>query len=142
MKLAALVLALLLANLGFYAWSQGWLDAVIGLHPHGDREPGRLARQFQPQALRILPPAAAPGGTACLETGPYAPADAAVAEGLLQQAGLKEGAWTRRSVGTDPPTLISLRVERADAALAAQLGALSGSVAGQALGKSFAPCAN
>ena len=56
MKLRVLALLLLLANLGFYAWTQGWLDGVVGLRAIGDREPERLARQFQPQVIRILAP--------------------------------------------------------------------------------------
>ena len=105
MKLRVLALLLLLANLGFFAWTQGWLDSVVSARARGDREPERLAREFQPQRLRILPPgeaasamAAAPAAaTACLEAGPYTPAEARAAESLLQQA-LPAGSWARRSV--------------------------------------------
>ena len=31
--LRALVIALLAANLAFYAWTQGWLSGVLGLPP-------------------------------------------------------------------------------------------------------------
>jgi len=106
MKLRALVLLLLLANLGFYAWTQGWLDGVVGLRAQGDREPERLARQFQPQSVRILPAgegaaamsAAAPAvGVSCLEAGPYTAAEAKLAEALLQPV-LPAGSWQRRNV--------------------------------------------
>lgn len=102
MKLRALVLLLLVANLGFFAWTRGWLDGV-GLVPHADREPERLARQVQPQSLRILPPneaasaMAAGAGANCLEAGPFTTEEADAAEGLLRTA-LPAGAWTRRSV--------------------------------------------
>jgi len=52
-----LVLALVAANLVFWAWTQGWLDDVIGVGPDSDREPRRLARQVRPEAIRILGPA-------------------------------------------------------------------------------------
>ncbi|MBC8055262.1 MAG: hypothetical protein H7Y61_01650, partial [Rhizobiales bacterium] len=57
--LRALILALLLANLAFFAWTQGWLDAVVSLRPIGDREPERLLRQVRPEVVRILPAGAA-----------------------------------------------------------------------------------
>lgn len=149
MKLRLFAWLLVLANLGFLAWTQGGLDAAVGLRSAGDREPERLARQFQPQSLRILAPAegasamaasAPPGGTSCLETGPLSPADMVLAEAILQAA-LPVGSWARRSVAAaeQGPTVV-LRVERADAALAAQVAALSGDVKGQPLGAAFRPC--
>ena len=108
MKLRVLALLLLLANLGFFAWTQGWLDGVVSLRARGDREPERLAREFQPQRVRIVPPdeaaaamaasAATPAASlSCLEAGPYTPAEARAAEALLQPA-LPAGSWARRSV--------------------------------------------
>lgn len=41
---------------------------------------------------------------------------------------------------SEPATRYALRIERADAALAAQIKALNGSLAGQPLGKAFKPC--
>ena len=83
--LRALVAALLLANLAFFAWSQGWLDSIAGTRSIGDREPERLARQVRPELVRILPasaagepvvaaPAAANPLT-CLEAGPFTDAE-------------------------------------------------------------------
>jgi hypothetical protein len=222
MKLRALVLLLLVANLAFFAWTRGWLDGVTGLPAHGDREPERLARQVQPQSVRILPPkeaasamAAAPAAAVCLEAGPFSPAEADAAEALLQAA-LPAGGWVRRGVERPgdwliylgrftaadsqqkkaeelrrlqlafdevqgPPELVPglslghfdnraaadkaleqlvqrgvrsarvvtlaepgtdthLRFERADAAIAARLAAVSGEVKGQPLGAAFGPC--
>ena len=85
-------LLLLIANLLFFAWTQGWLDGVTGLRAQGDREPERLARQVRPESVVILPPSAAVPGpgpaasappstgsaldtgatTVCLEAGPFA----------------------------------------------------------------------
>ena len=51
--LRLLVLALLLANAGFYAWTQGLL-ARYGFAPAVHAEPERLARQLRPQAMRLI----------------------------------------------------------------------------------------
>jgi hypothetical protein len=50
------VLALLLANLAFWAWSEGWFVAPLGMGPAVQREPARLARQVQPDSIRVLSP--------------------------------------------------------------------------------------
>lgn len=63
---------LLLANAGYFAWTQGYL-AVLGLAPTEQAEPERLKAQIQPDSLRLLngPKSAAPVGT----DTPAAPAD-------------------------------------------------------------------
>jgi hypothetical protein len=53
-----LVMALVAANLAFFAWTQGWLDSVVGVRAQGDREPGRLAQQVRPDSVVILTPKA------------------------------------------------------------------------------------
>lgn len=51
--LRAAVAVLLLANVAFFGWTQGWLgDSAPAL---ADREPGRLERQVQPDVVRIVP---------------------------------------------------------------------------------------
>ncbi len=99
--LRAWVLMLLLANLVFFAWTQGWIDDFVGTPARGDREPERLNQQVQPELVRILPSLAARGGAtqpapaaalACLEAGPFSGAEAAAAEATVQSA-LPEGAW-------------------------------------------------
>ena len=208
MKLRALALLLLVANLGFFAWTQGWLDAVVGVHSRGDREPERLARQFQPQSVHIVPPNEAAAAMS-------AAAEADSAESLLQAAlpasswvraiAVQPGVWlvylgrfaaleamqqkanelrrlqapfeevqgppelvpglalgqfdtraaaqralddlTQRGVRTarvvtlaEPATMVMLRIEHADAALAVQVAALGGTVKAQPLGKAFVAC--
>lgn len=54
--LKALVVLLALANLAFFAWTQGWIDGPTGIRARGDREPERLSQQFQPEVVQILPP--------------------------------------------------------------------------------------
>ncbi|MBI3367382.1 MAG: SPOR domain-containing protein [Burkholderiales bacterium] len=114
--LRTLVALLVAANLLLLAYGQGWLDGVIGIRPDGDREPERLQRQVHPGWVRVVPPPAAsavlaaaaasaaagaasaasgaPVMLACLEAGPFAPAELAAAEKALRDAGLASGAWT------------------------------------------------
>lgn len=51
--LRLLVVALLLANIGYFGWSQGWLQAQ-GFAPTQQDEPLRLDTQVQARALRVL----------------------------------------------------------------------------------------
>ncbi len=51
--LRAVTLVLLMANLAYYAWTQGYL-ADLGLAPVVQREPERLKAQVQPDMLRLL----------------------------------------------------------------------------------------
>ena len=103
--LRAAVLALLLANVAFFAWTQGWLDTVVGIRSIGDREPERLLRQVRPELIRILPPVAvaAAKARACLEAGPFSAAEHASAEAALRAAwpSAPAGAWA--SVKTELP---------------------------------------
>ena len=105
--LRPLLLVLLAANLGFYAWTQGWLDAVVGARASGDREPERLARQVRPETVVILPPEAAASSVnaapACLEAGPFSAIELAAASAALKQAlpNAAEGSWAE--VKTETP---------------------------------------
>lgn len=102
-------LLLLIANLLFFAWTQGWLDGITGLRSQGDREPERLARQVRPESVRILspseaipsssslsPPDAAAEPLACLEAGPFATGASVSAIAALQaaQPAIPAGSWT------------------------------------------------
>jgi hypothetical protein len=51
--LRALVLALLLANAGYFAWTRGLL-ADYGFAPAAQSEPQRLTQQIRPEAMRLL----------------------------------------------------------------------------------------
>lgn len=109
--LRLVLLALILANLGFYAWTQGWLDGVVGVRAIGDREPERLARQVRPETVVILPPesassastnAAANAAPACLEAGPFSPVELVAAISSLKQAlpAAAQGGWAEVKVET------------------------------------------
>ncbi|RZI79699.1 MAG: SPOR domain-containing protein, partial [Rubrivivax sp.] len=54
-----LVLVLMLANAGFYAWGHGWLNDVVGVRPEAQREPQRLKQQVHPDQLIVMAPAPA-----------------------------------------------------------------------------------
>ncbi len=109
--LRALVVALLLANLAFWAWSSGALEG-FGLAPASERDPGRVSQQFRPEAVRVLAPAAAASALraasaaqpasaaalACLEAGPFALGEIESAEQALVAASLPESSWVRVSV--------------------------------------------
>lgn len=94
-------LLMLVANLAFFAWTQGWLDGVVGIRAAGDREPERMAKQVRPESVSVLPPgsavsapavatsapgraAAADTSTICLEAGPFAAAEVAAALAAAQ----------------------------------------------------------
>jgi hypothetical protein len=116
--LRALVLALVLANAGYFAWTQGWLDNFTGQRADHQREPERLARQLRPETVLILspssalPPIATPATTpaapaasaplagACLEAGPFNTTEAEAAASAVQAA-LPPGSWA--DVKTDKP---------------------------------------
>lgn len=88
--LRVLIGLLLLANLLFLGWSQGWFDAV-GLRPDGEREPERLQRQVRPEVIRVLPPGAASAASVgaaatCIESGPFADAEFEAARSAAQTA--------------------------------------------------------
>jgi len=53
--LRLLVLALLLANALFFAWSRGWFDPVLGSSAQGEREPQRLSNQVRPELVQLWP---------------------------------------------------------------------------------------
>ena len=68
--LKTLVLVLLVANVGFYAWSRGWID---GGAANGDREPERLAKQVRPESIRIVPPGGTEAPKSRVPAAPSAP---------------------------------------------------------------------
>lgn len=80
------LLALLLANAGYLAWSQGWM-ASLGWQPETQSEAFRLKQQMRPEAIQVGPatPASRPSAAAptpAPETAPLAtPEPSTVATG-------------------------------------------------------------
>lgn len=70
------LLILLLANAGYFAWSQGALSS-LGWAPEQHREPERLQQQLRPETLQLQLPAAEQGASAPAATPPAAAAAAA-----------------------------------------------------------------
>ena len=141
--LKAALAAILAANLLFFGYTRGWFDGMLGLHSRGDREPERLANQVRPTSIVLLPmPSASTAAVAtCLEAGPIAAADAAVAEAALK-AVLPAGAWVdiRSEVAGGGAAVVvthTYRVASADAATAARLAAMKLGAAG----RGFSACA-
>ena len=112
------VIVLLLANAGYYAWSQGLLRP-LGYAPQEQSEPQRMNQQIRPETLQILkvnpsktssaaPPGSTPTPTPTPPTTPAASAPADSAECLqagvfddrqaealrTAAAGLPAGSWT------------------------------------------------
>ncbi len=93
-----LALLLLLANLLYAAWAQGWLGAY-GWKPRAQQEPERLAQQVNPERLELVDPAqlkepsdATPSSLSCLMTPELSVAERDAVQAAAQ-AVLPEGSW-------------------------------------------------
>jgi hypothetical protein len=101
--LRVLVALLLLANLLFFAWTQGWLGALAPAPQAGQREPARIGAQVRPELIVVLPlqegtaavSAARAAAVACMEAGPFSEGEIGEVEAALKAAGLREGSWGR-----------------------------------------------
>jgi hypothetical protein len=51
--------ALLVANLAFFAWTQGWLSPLAMPPMSSEREPERITLQVRPETVTLLGPKAA-----------------------------------------------------------------------------------
>ncbi|MBK6005741.1 SPOR domain-containing protein [Ramlibacter ginsenosidimutans] len=106
--LRLLVLLLLLANAGYYAWSHGLLLAW-GAGPSQQSEPQRVQQQVRPEAVQVLSPselkqvetvaAQAPRQPECLQTAALDPAQLTLLRGVL--ASWPAGSWSFAPV-TEP----------------------------------------
>lgn len=120
--LRALVVLLLLANLGWWAWHWPPLAEALGITLEPEREPERLARQFKPELIRLQPLAAsAPTGPAASASAVTGPAQAASAAALpavcLERGPLNDAAHTaaRRELlqaGVNTDQWVELRREK------------------------------
>ena len=100
--LRLLVVALLLANAAFFAWSQGWMREW-GLGPAVQNEPHRLTQQVRPEGLRVLSAQEArraeaaavpkPQPPECLESGLFDDGQSRVLRNALTEV-LPPDTWT------------------------------------------------
>lgn len=106
--LRLLVLALLLANAGYFAYTQGLL-ADYGWAPAIQAEPQRLEQQIRPEAMQLLSAtetrqyesAGGPSSSAeCLQAGLFSDEQASTLRPRLQ-ASLPAGSWSFES-GVEP----------------------------------------
>ena len=110
------VIALLLANAGYYAYTQGWLRSA-GLVTPEQAEPQRLQQQIRPETLKVLraqgatnnpTPPPAPAAAPAADTAASAPAPTAAAPadaGECLQAGIfddKQAAALRTAAASLP----------------------------------------
>ena len=111
------VIALLLANAGYYAYTQGWLRSA-GLVTPEQAEPQRLQQQIRPETLKVLraqgatnnpTPPPAPAAAPAADTAASAPAPTAAAPadaGECLQAGVfddKQATALRTAAASLPP---------------------------------------
>jgi hypothetical protein len=137
--LRLLVLLLVLANAGYFAFSQGLL-AAYGLAPASQSEPQRLAQQIRPEALSILspqeatqatttkPPApavAATGATECLQVGMFNEGQTAVLRERLLST-LPQGSWVLESALVPARWLVYMGKYSDDEAVAKKKAQLRG----------------
>lgn len=100
----ALVGLLLLLNVLYWSWAQGWL-LPYGFGPAPQREPQRLAQQIRPEAITLLNPAevklialpASPESPLCLQTGLMDEAQAAAVRPYLETSWPADS-WTLQNV--------------------------------------------
>jgi hypothetical protein len=92
-----LVALLLLANLGFFALAQGWLQPYVGLATQHEREPQRLAAQLNADSVRVLAqaPDAVPIAPACIQAGPFSSEQLDAIEAGLEAAPRSAATWRR-----------------------------------------------
>ncbi len=76
--LRSLVLILLIVNAAFFAWSQGWLNQLVGVQPDAQHEPDRLSKQIHPDKIVVLA-AGTPASDKARHASPAAAPDAASA---------------------------------------------------------------
>ena len=106
--LRVLVLVLLLANAGYFAWTRGWLLA-FNLAPVPQAEPQRLTQQINPEAMRVLTsPASAPAPTVASAAASAAqPASATVVSVAPVAECLQAGLFSDAQVNALRPRLQS-----------------------------------
>lgn len=110
----ALVWLLLLLNVLYWSWAQGWL-LPYGFGPAPQREPQRLAQQIRPEAITLLNPAevnlkslsGAPESPLCLQTGLMDEAQAAAVRPYLE-ASWPVDSWVFQTVATPERWLVYL----------------------------------
>ncbi len=131
-----LVALLVLANLGFLALAQGWLQPYVGLSTQHEREPQRLAAQIDPHSVRVraVGPAASAPAAGCLQAGPFS-----LEQIRALEAELPPGTWQRQPAESSGEPRFWLRALQPDAAARQQLQNRVAATPGASLGPCVAP---
>lgn len=145
--LRLLVLALLLANAGYFAWTQGLL-ADYGFAPTVQAEPQRLSQQIRPEAMRLLTSTDArqlesPGTAAstsspapeCLQAGLFTP-EQTIALRFGLESSLPIGSWSLENSSEPGRWIVYMGKYANEEALAKKRAELRG------MGVSFEPLNN
>jgi hypothetical protein len=144
--LRLVVLVLLLANGGYFAWRQGLL-ADYGFAPAAQAEPQRLTQQIRPEAMRLLTAsearqldstasAPAPQPVAeCLQAGLFTPEQTTALRAALESS-LPIGSWSLESSVEPGRWIVYMGKYSSEDALAKKRSELRG------LGVSFEPLVN
>jgi len=145
------VLLLVLANAGYWGWSQGLL-AAYGLAPAVQSEPQRMAAQIRPEAIRLLTPdeakkiearpssaalapTAAPATPECLQAGLFNEQQTATLRASLEAA-LPAGSWQFESSIDPARWIVYMGKYNTEESLAKKRGEL------RQLGVAFRPVTN
>jgi hypothetical protein len=107
--LRVLVLVFFLANMVFYAWSQGWLLSVIAIEPQAQREPERLEQQLRPEKFQVLDEKALAAERAraalpppvCVQAGPFSDTEIEAAKAAIADW-VPAGSWKAVVVESKP----------------------------------------
>ncbi|WP_418316865.1 hypothetical protein [Piscinibacter sakaiensis] len=115
--LRLVALALLLANLLYFTWTLGWLDAVVGVPARGDREPQRMQRQLNPEIVQLTPvdAGAAAGTVTAAMPPPAAPAASEVVAAASKPASAAPALQVAAAAST-PPSASAAATKAASAA--------------------------
>ncbi len=112
--LRLVVVALVAANLLFFAWASGVFAPSMPPPRAGESEPERLAAQVRPELITVLPAKAATAALSaaraaaaqCLEAGPFAAGTVEAAEAAIAAAQPASGAWAREPVAVPAVWLV------------------------------------
>jgi hypothetical protein len=108
---------LVVANVLLFGWFRGWMAPLGG----DGRDPGRVARQVEPQKITVLPAARLPGGAGAPSGGATPPAPAGSPAGSPDAAASVTATAGAAPVASPPPAAEPAQAPRADAASIAAL---------------------
>ena len=116
------VIALLLANAGYLAWSQGWM-ASLGWQPETQSEAFRLKQQMRPEAIQVGPatPASRPSASTAASAAAPTPAPETAALATPEPSTVATGPSRCWQAGTfDDKQIVAVRTALRDLEIPAE----------------------